>query len=88
MRIYLPRICWLAAFLSGAASPLSAQESPQDIIAAHIRTQGYACDRPQSAKRDRSASIPGEQAWILTCDDGVYLVRLIPDMAAIVRRMR
>lgn len=87
MRIYLLRVCWLAAFLSGAASPLCAQE-PRDVIAAHIRTQGYACDRPQSAKRDRSASIPGEQAWILTCDDGVYLVRLIPDMAAIVQRMR
>lgn len=87
MRTYRLMICWLLT-CCGAAAPLCAQESPRDVIAAHIRTQGYACDRPQSAKRDPRASIPGEQAWTLTCDDGVYLVRLIPDMAAIVERIR
>lgn len=88
MRTYCLIICWLVACCGGAASPLSAQEAPQDLIAAHIRTQGYACDKPQSAKRDPRDSIPGEQAWVLTCDNASYRVRLIPDMAAIVERIR
>lgn len=70
-----------------ASSPLAAQESPRDIVAAHIRSQGYSCDAPQSAMRDRRASRPDEAAWILDCGNASYRVRLIPDMAAIVERI-
>lgn len=72
------------AFGVGALSPASAQETPKDIIAAHIRSQGYSCDGPQSAKRDLRASIPEEPVWLLKCKNASYRVRLIPDMAAIV----
>jgi len=65
----------------------SLQETSKDIIAAHIRTQGFACDKPVSAERDRALAKPDEQAWQLTCEDHTYLVRLIPDMAAQVRRI-
>lgn len=68
----------------GALSPLAAQETPKDIIAAHIRSQGYACEGPKSAKRDLRASIPEEAVWLLKCGNASYRVRLIPDMAAIV----
>ena len=33
-----------------------AQEDPKDIIAAQIRSQGYACNSTQSAERDAEAS--------------------------------
>ncbi|PPD43659.1 MAG: hypothetical protein CTY15_08925 [Methylocystis sp.] len=70
--------------LASAAFPLPAlgQESAKDVIAAHIRSQGYACTTPKSAARQPAASRPGEQAWTLTCGEATYLVRLIPDMAA------
>ena len=64
------------------AAPAAAQEKPADIIAAHIRTQGYACDNALSAQRNRKASKPNETVWTLRCSNGIYRVRLVPDMAA------
>jgi hypothetical protein len=63
-------------------------ESPKDDIAAQIRAQGYACDQPQSATRDAQASKPDEEVWLLRCEGASYRVRLIPDMAAQVERIR
>ena len=37
-----------------------AQEGPKDIIAAQIRSQGYACNSTQSAERDVAASAANE----------------------------
>jgi hypothetical protein len=75
-----------AACIFAVPASLAAQESPKEIIAAHIRSQGYECDAPQSAKRDLRASRPGEAVWLLKCADASYRVRLIPDMAAVVER--
>jgi len=76
-----------AVFGAVTLSPLSAQESARNIIAAHIRAQGYACDAPQSATRDHRASRPLEAVWRVKCENATYRVRLIPDMAAIVERL-
>jgi hypothetical protein len=73
-----------AAVVPGASS---AQESAKDIIAAHIRMQGYACEKPVSAVRDPSLSKPDEAVWLLKCENHSYQVRLIPDMAAKVSPM-
>jgi hypothetical protein len=62
-------------------------EDPKDIIAAQLRDQGYACDKPQSAKPDEDASGPDEAAWIVTCEGATYRVKLIPDMAAKVEKI-
>lgn len=62
-------------------------ESSKDVIAAHIRTQGFVCDTPSSAVRDTAASKPNEVVWMLTCEDASYRVRLVPDMAAQVERL-
>jgi hypothetical protein len=70
-----------------AAPPLVAQETPKDIIAAHIRLQGYACDSPRSAKRLRAASRPDEAVWIISCAQAKYRVRLVPDQADVVERI-
>jgi hypothetical protein len=74
----------LVAVADAAICPTAARENPRDVIAAHIRSQGYPCYSPQSAVRQPRASRPGEQAWLLNCENADYLVRLVPDMAAIV----
>jgi len=64
------------------SSPSLAQEKPAEIIAAHIRMQGYACDKALSALRNRKASRPNETVWLLRCSNGIYNVTLVPDLAA------
>lgn len=74
----------------GAAASAAAQdakETPAEVIAAQIRTQGYSCAGTLGAERDLERSKPHEAVWILKCKDGTYRVRLIPDMAARVERL-
>jgi hypothetical protein len=71
----------------GLATPSHAQYSPKDAIAAQLRAQGYKCDAPKSATRDARASRPDEPVWILSCENARYRVRLVPDKAAIVKRL-
>ncbi len=70
-----------------AAGVAAGEEKPPEIIAAHIRDQGFKCDNPKSAKRDASASKPDEPVWILTCENATYRVREIADQAAKVERL-
>ena len=65
----------------------TAQAGPTDIIAAKIRGQGYACDSPQSAERDATASTANEVVWMLRCQNASYRVTLIPNMAAKVEKV-
>jgi hypothetical protein len=67
-----------------AATAALGQESPKDVIAAHLRTQGYQCDAPKSARRDAQASRPDEQVWLITCGNARYRVRLVPDMMDVI----
>jgi hypothetical protein len=87
------RLAWLtfcaSAVLAVALATASvAKERPADIIAAHVRTQGYACETAQSARRDRRASRPNETVWTLTCSNATYRVTLVPDMAARVSQVK
>jgi hypothetical protein len=70
------------------STPCVAQEAPAEIIAAHVRRQGFACEHAIKAERDNRASKPNEAVWTLQCSNSAYLVRLIPDMAAIVERIK
>jgi hypothetical protein len=72
--------CAIAVALS--ATTAVAQEKPAEIIAAHIRMQGYTCEKALSAQRNRKASRPDETVWLLRCSNGVYNVTLVPDLAA------
>jgi hypothetical protein len=78
----------VVALASPLATPAAAEETPAEIIAAHIRQQGYACTNALRAQRNRRASKPNEAVWTLRCSDATYLVRLIPDMAAHVEQMK
>jgi hypothetical protein len=81
-------LCTCAIVGAALAGPSAAEEKPAEIIAAHIRTQGYACENALSALRDRKASKPNEMVWTLRCSNGIYRVRLVPDMAAHVELMK
>jgi hypothetical protein len=66
------------------ATSVQAQESSDDILAAHLRVQGYKCDAPKNARRDARASRPGEAVWLIDCANAHYRVRLVPDMADVI----
>jgi hypothetical protein len=83
---------WLAsALLLGAMSfangpslsvAHAAGNSPKDDIAAQVRIQGYACDRPLRAVLDKRQSRPDHEVWILKCSNATYRFSRYPDMAA------
>ena len=75
------------AISAGSGLALALDETPKDIIAAHIRMQGFACENPVSAEHDRGSSRPNEAVWLLRCENRNYRVRLVPDMAANVTPM-
>ena len=64
-----------------------AQEDPKDIIAAQIRSQGYAGNSTQSAERDAEASAANQAVWMLSCQNASYRVTLIPNLAAKVEKV-
>ena len=65
-----------------------AQGEPQDELAAQIRTQGFACDKALSARRDAKRSKPDHQVWVLRCSNATYRISRFPDMAAQVQKIR
>jgi hypothetical protein len=66
----------------------AAEETPKDMLAAQIRIQGYACDKPQRALRDAKRSGPDHEVWTLRCENATYRVSRYPDLAAKVVRLR
>ncbi len=74
--------------IAPAAVAAAETEQPKEIIAAQISRQGYTCKSRQSAESDRAASRPDEAVWVLRCENASYRVRLIPDMAARVERIK
>lgn len=66
----------------------AAGETPKDILAAQIRTQGFPCDNPQRAIRDAKRSKPDHEVWVLQCENATYRVSRYPDMAAKVEKLR
>jgi hypothetical protein len=66
----------------------AAGETPQDMLAAQIRLQGVACDKPLSAVRDAKRSKPDHEVWVLKCSSATYRISRFPDMAAKVERLQ
>ena len=58
------------------------------VLAAQIRTQGFACDEPQKAIRDAKLSKPDYDVWVLTCKNATYRIGRYPDMAAKVEKLK
>jgi uncharacterized protein (DUF1800 family) len=82
-------LCLEAAAL--VASPIYVQamaETPQDMLAAQIRSQGMSCDTPKSAVIDKRRSKPDHDVWTLACGNATYRVSRSPDMAAKIERLK
>jgi hypothetical protein len=87
MKTVLSRVLALISLALMLPAAQAAEEMAAETIAVQIRSQGYACDKAESAERDEQFSKPGEAAWILTCSNATYRVRLVPDMAAKVEKL-
>jgi hypothetical protein len=87
------RDSWLLSAPLGAASltfllhTAVAQGHTAEIIAAHIRNQGYPCDSAKEAQYQPDLSMPHGQVWILQCENASYRVHLVPNLAARVERL-
>ena len=58
------------------------------VLAAQIRSQGFACDDPQKATRDAKLSKPDYEVWVLTCKNASYRIGRYPDLAAKVEKLK
>ena len=80
---------WFLAFVAygfqAAAQTGGDDASAGALVADQIRSQGYTCAEPTSAKRD--PSVDDDAVWLLTCADASYRVRLVPDQAAQVDKL-
>jgi hypothetical protein len=77
----------LQLVIATLAQSASAQETAKGLLAVQARAQGYVCDSPVSAKRDKKHSGPDVAVWVLRCEDNSYRMRLAPDMAARVQQL-
>ncbi|MEH2552042.1 hypothetical protein V1283_008687 [Bradyrhizobium sp. AZCC 2262] len=80
----------IAAVLSSPqvqAQPVAA-ETPQTVLAAQIRIQGFTCDKALGATRDKKRSRPDRAVWVLKCSNATYRVTRAPDMAATVKALQ
>ena len=77
----------------GAAGALAqntapvAEETAKDIVATTVRSQGYSCENPKRAIRDRAASSPDRAAWVVECANATYRVRYDNDLPAEITRI-
>ena len=66
----------------------SNSQTPIGDIADQVRSQGYECDQAITVTRDVKRSKADSAVWILKCRNAVYRVRLDPDMAAHITKLR
>jgi len=79
----MKRIAAVLAMLAPALPVAALAQDPDvSIIAAQVRSQGFACDNPTDAERIADESAPDQEVYTLACDGVTYRVKLIPDMAA------
>jgi hypothetical protein len=80
----------VAALLLGppAGAQQAGAETPQTMLSAQIRMQGFTCDKAIGATRDTTRSRPDRAVWVLKCSNATYRVTRAPDMAAKVEPLR
>ncbi|MBA2126888.1 hypothetical protein DLM45_11755 [Hyphomicrobium methylovorum] len=75
---------WTPFGVSGAW----ADEAGTNALAAELRAQGFSCAKAEHAVRNAKLSVPNETVWEITCDNGVYRMTVVPDMAAKIERLK
>ena len=82
-------ILFLATLPSGERfGHVAKAQTVMSMLAAQIRTQGFACDEPQKATRDAKLSKPDYDVWVLTCKNATYRIGRYPDMSANVQKLK
>jgi hypothetical protein len=64
------------------------QETVKGMLAAQIRTQGFACDKALKSTKDSKRSRPDLGVWTLRCSNATYRISRAPDMSARVEKLR
>jgi hypothetical protein len=77
----------LALVLSSAGALVAKAETVKRMLAAQIRTQGFACDKPREATRDAKLSRPNYVVWVLKCENATYRIGRYPNLAAKVEKL-
>ena len=78
----------LALVLSSGGGLVAKAETAKSKLAAQIRTQGFACDKPLHATRDANLSKPNYAVWVLKCENATYRIGRYPNLAAKVEKLR
>ena len=78
----------LALVLSSGGGLVAKAETAKSTLAAQIRTQGFACDKPLRATRDTKLSRPNYAVWVLKCTNAIYRIGRYPNLAAQVEEIR
>ena len=78
-------LAWLSCMVLVYSDVALGQEDPMEIVATAVRQNGYECESPESAKPDPQHSTPGEKAWIIRCENGLYQVKFLGDRGAEVK---
>ena len=82
-------ILFLAMLWSGERfGHVAKAQTDTSVLAAQIRSQGYACDDPQKATRDVKLSKPDYDVWVLTCKNATYRIGRYPDLPAKVEKLQ
>ena len=88
--LVLPSIVLIALAAAGALAQDTApavEETAKGIVATTVRSQGYSCENPKRAIRDRTASSPDRAAWVVECANATYRVRYDNDLPAEITRI-
>ena len=78
----------LALVLSSGGALVAKADAVKSKLAAQIRTQGFACDKPLEATRDAKLSKPNYAVWVLKCENATYRIGRYPNLAANVEKLR
>jgi hypothetical protein len=82
------RALYLVALVLVGIPFICGAQTPSDDVADQIRSQGYECYPPVAAKRDLRRSRPDSDVWVLNCRNAIFRVRLVPNMAARVTKLK
>jgi hypothetical protein len=85
--IRLKKTLVLALVLSSSAGLVAEAETVRSMLAAQIRTQGFACDKPLKATRDAKLSRPNYAVWVLKCENATYRIGRYPNLEANVEKL-
>ena len=69
-------------------APAQEQGKANQIVADQVRSQGFVCESPSFAVRMTSEWTPEQPAYLLTCQNATYQVRVVPDQAARVIKVK